>query len=99
MEHRLVFARETLDHLRRLSMSDRARAIEAIKGQLVHQPTVQTRNRKPLEANPIAPWELRVGRLRVYYDVRVDPEPTVEILAIGVKNRNEVRIGGKVVKL
>ena len=80
-------------------MSDRARAIEAIKVQLVHQPTVKTRHRKPLQANPIAPWELRVGRLRVYDDVRADPEPTVEILAIGVKDRNEVRIGGKAVKL
>jgi len=37
--------------------------------------------------------------LRVYYDVRADPQPTVEILAIGVKDRNEVRIGGKAVKL
>ena len=43
----------------------------------------------------IAPWELRAGALRVYYDIEVEPEPVVVILAIGVKRRGRVLIGGE----
>jgi hypothetical protein len=32
-------------------------------------PTLETRNRKPMRPNPIAPWELRIGHLRVYFEV------------------------------
>lgn len=52
-----------------------------------------------MRPNPIAPWELRVGDLRVYYDVEHSPEATVEVFAVGVKERNRVRIGGEVVEL
>jgi mRNA-degrading endonuclease RelE of RelBE toxin-antitoxin system len=49
--------------------------------------------------NPIAPWELRIGNLRVYYDIEDDPEHVVDIRAIGIKERNNVRIGKEVIKL
>ena len=39
-------------------------------------------------------WELRVGDLRVYYDVSDSPDPVVLVLAVGVKVHNIVRIGG-----
>jgi hypothetical protein len=52
-----------------------------------------------MRPNPIAPWELRVGSLRVYDDVTEDPTPTVHVLAVGVKNRDRVRIGGRLVDL
>jgi mRNA-degrading endonuclease RelE of RelBE toxin-antitoxin system len=49
--------------------------VDEVRGQLSHQPTLATRNRKRLEtavpdfehAPPI--WELRVGDYRVFYDV------------------------------
>lgn len=44
--------------------------------------------------NPLAPWELRAGALRVYYDVE-EPARKVLIRAIGIKERERVRIGGK----
>ena len=56
---------------------------------------METRNRKPMRPNPVAPWELRVREFRVYYDIVEQPEPLVTILAVGVKKRNRVRIGGK----
>jgi hypothetical protein len=34
-------------------------------------------------------------RLRVYYDVEEDPEQQVNIVAIGMKRRNRVSIGGE----
>jgi hypothetical protein len=52
-----------------------------------------------MRPNPMAPWELRIGNLRVYYDVVDEPEATVHVRAIGVKERNRVRIGGEVVDL
>jgi hypothetical protein len=48
-----------------------------------------------MEPNPLAPWELRIGDLRVYYEVTEQPEPTVYIQAVGVKVRNRLRIANK----
>jgi hypothetical protein len=77
---------------------------------LAYEPLVETRQRKPLRPNPLAPWELRVGSLRAFYDVRLaarepsDPDleaPTdvVYVLAVGKKERNVLRIAGEVVKI
>lgn len=52
-----------------------------------------------MRTNPLATWELRIGKLRVYYDVEEQPEPLVRILAIGIKERNQVWIGNKRVNL
>ena len=68
-------------------------------GALTHEPTVATRHRKVLRANAVAPWELRIGDLRVYYEVKDDPERVVVVKAIGVKHRNRVLIGGEEVEL
>lgn len=52
-----------------------------------------------MRPNPIAPWELRIGPLRVDYDVADEPKPVVRILAVGVKRGNAVIIGRKHLKL
>lgn len=65
----------------------------------MHQPTVETRNRKPMRPNPLAPWELRIGKLRVYFDIEEEPEAMVYIRAVGIKEGNRVRIGGKAIEL
>ena len=72
--------------------------LNAVDEQLQHQPTAETRNRKPMRPNPIAPWELRVGDLRVYYEVDA-VEAVARVLAVGVKERNAVRIGKGVIEL
>ncbi len=51
-----------------------------------------------MRPNPVAPWELRIGILRVYYEIGA-AETVVRILAVGVKERDAVRIGGEVIKL
>ncbi|HEX9689756.1 MAG TPA: hypothetical protein VGB47_11880 [Thermoanaerobaculia bacterium] len=60
---------------------------------------VETRNRKPMRLNPIAPWELRLGNLRVYFDIVTEPDPVVVVLAIGIKDRNALRIGKEAIEL
>ncbi len=52
-----------------------------------------------MRPNLLAPWELRIGNLRVYYDVEDQPEPVVRIRAVGIKKRNRVRIGKEEIEL
>jgi hypothetical protein len=63
-----------------------------------HEPTVATPNRKVLRANPVAPWELRIGKLRVYYEVKQEPERMVVVKAVGVKDRHRVVISAEEVE-
>jgi len=73
--------------------------LDTVDAQLAHQPLVEIRNRKPMRPNPIAPWELRIGELRIYYEVSEAPSPLVLIRAVGRKQRNQVWIGGRKVQL
>jgi mRNA-degrading endonuclease RelE of RelBE toxin-antitoxin system len=68
--------------------------IQAIEEQLTYQPTVPTRNRKQLRANPLATWELRVQEFRVLYNVDEDIV-TVFVVAIAVKDGNKFLIEGE----
>jgi mRNA-degrading endonuclease RelE of RelBE toxin-antitoxin system len=89
------FADDVKEHLRALTVPERSAALEAIERQLPYEPLVETQNRKPLRPDPIAPWELRVGKLRVFYEV-VPGEPSlVRILAVGKKERNILRVAGR----
>jgi mRNA interferase RelE/StbE len=99
VNYRIIFSPDGLDQLHELSARLRAVVLDQIERQLTHQPAEETRNRKRMRENPLAPWELRVGDLRVYYDLRDEPQPTVLIRAVGVKVRNQLMIGGKAVRL
>lgn len=99
MAYEVVFARSVRAHLQVLRAHERATVLDAIGNQLAHEPLVETRRRKPLRPNPVAPWELCVGRLRVFYEVAHDPRDTVRILAVGRKRRNAVVIAGKEIVL
>jgi mRNA-degrading endonuclease RelE of RelBE toxin-antitoxin system len=71
----------------------------AIEEQLRAAPDTPTRNRKRLEtpAPFDATWELRFGsgnRFRVLYEID-EAKKTVNILAIGMKDRNRLLIGGE----
>jgi mRNA-degrading endonuclease RelE of RelBE toxin-antitoxin system len=99
MAYEVRFAASVEGHLQGMTAGQTARVFRAIEIQLTREPLKETRNRKPLRPNPIAPWELRVGALRVFYDVVEEPSPTVHVLAIGVKDRDVLRVGGQEVHL
>jgi mRNA-degrading endonuclease RelE of RelBE toxin-antitoxin system len=99
MAYRVDFAESAREQIRALSARQRATLFDAIERQLQHEPMVETRNRKPLRPNPIAPWELRVGNLRIFYEVAAEEPDRVRVLAVGIKEGSIVRIAGDEVKL
>lgn len=95
----LVFAPETVDHLGAIERKHHRLIRETIDEQLTYTPEQTTRNRKPLEqpAPFGAAWELRFGpskRFRVFYEVDAI-ERIVRVLAVGVKERNRLFVGGE----
>ena len=99
MPYSIEYSPDAEDHLRFLTARQQAIVLDTVDEQLTHQPTVETRNRKPMRPNPLAPWELRIGALRVYYDVEDTSEPKVYIRAVGIKERNRIRIAGAIFEL
>jgi mRNA-degrading endonuclease RelE of RelBE toxin-antitoxin system len=95
----LKFAPETTDHLKVIERKYYQLIEKTIDEQLSYTPERETRNRKLLDqpAPYGATWELRFGsgnRFRVFYEVDV-AESTVNILAIGIKERHRLLIGGE----
>jgi mRNA-degrading endonuclease RelE of RelBE toxin-antitoxin system len=99
----LAFASAVTKHLRAIQAEYHARIREKIGELLRYEPGVETTNRKPLRqpAPFAATWEIRFGpdnRFRVLYDI--DHEAcTVQILAIGEKQRQRLFIAGEEVPL
>jgi len=99
LKYRIEYSPVTEKHFRALTKRQQMIVLETVEKQLQYQPNVETKNRKPMRPNPIAPWELRIGDLRVYYDFENEPEPIVSVRAVGIKERNKVRIGKEVIEL
>jgi hypothetical protein len=80
------FSDEADEQVAALTARQRARLLDAADRQLVHQPTKETRNRKPMRPDKtpfIAPWELE------------EPNAVVVIAAVGIKVRNRIVIAGR----
>jgi hypothetical protein len=95
----LTFAPEAIEHFDRIESKYHGLLRRTIKELLTYAPTEETRNRKPLEqpAPLDASWELRCGpnnRFRVLYDVDSAAEE-VWVLAVGIKDRSRLFIGGE----
>jgi mRNA-degrading endonuclease RelE of RelBE toxin-antitoxin system len=92
MPYEIEFYSAAIRHLKDLPARQRTIVMSGIREQLTNEPLRETRNRKLRRPNPIAPMELRLGNLRAYYDVS---DSVVTVLAIGVKIRERVLIGGE----
>lgn len=71
--------------------------VKAIFEYLLVDPNIETRKRKQLRQNAFAPWELRLGKYRIFYKIIEDQ--MVKILAIGHKEHNDLYIQGKKVEI
>ena len=94
----LIFSPHAQEHLEVLRKRDQQIIIGAIAVQLSYQPDQPTKHRKLLDDNPLAPWELRVGDFRVFYDVDRSEEKVI-VIAIGHKVHNTLSIGGEEIEL
>lgn len=72
--------------------------LDGIREQLVWEPVVQTRNRKPVRDESPPRWELRVGKYRVLYEVD-EASSVVRIGAVGYKEHNVLYVRGHEVGL
>ena len=99
MLYEVEFAESVEAHFGALTARERATVLDMTRRQLLHEPLQETRHRKPLRPNPIAPWELRIGQLRVFYEVVGEESGIVRILAAGRNVRNTLTIGDTEIRL
>lgn len=98
MRFDIEFSARARENLLQFRKRDQQIILDAISVQLTHQPNHPTRHRNRLEENPLAPWELRVGDFRVFYDVIPEVRKVV-VVAVGQKWHNVLRIGGQEIEL
>ena len=92
MAFEIEFTPDAWEHLQDFSARDRTTVLAGIETQLRYEPYVETRNRKAMRENTLADWELRTGKFRVFYDIE---NKIVYVIAVGIKERNQLFIGGK----
>jgi mRNA-degrading endonuclease RelE of RelBE toxin-antitoxin system len=84
MRFEIMLAPEAVQDLKSLGVHDRAAVRDAIEVRLRHQPTRTSKSRiKRLRGISRPQFRLRVGEIRVFYDV---VGKTVEVLAIVPKS-------------
>ncbi len=99
----LIYAPVVRKHLEAIDHKYHSLIQEKIEEQLLYEPDVETRNRKPVDQPAAfqAEWELRLGpenRFRAFY--KVDRENReVSIVAVGIKDRERLFIAGEEVTL
>jgi mRNA interferase RelE/StbE len=92
MAYQITITADAERQWRALSARERGMLEAAIQSRLVHQPTTPTKAVKRLRPNPLAEYELRVGGLRVLYNVE---EAEVVLLLIGRKVGNKLIVEGR----
>ncbi len=99
MTFTIEFADCIKEQFKYLNASQRSTTMKGIKKHLSFEPLNETKNRKHLRPNTLAPLELRLEELRVFYEVNPEEPSIVNILAVDYKKGNILFIGGKVVEL
>jgi mRNA-degrading endonuclease RelE of RelBE toxin-antitoxin system len=94
MAYQITITDVATRHLRALSARERRVVEAAIVTKLADRPTTVTKAVRRLRPNPCAEYELRVGSIRVLYNVAVD-RPEVILLLIGVKSGNKLIVEGE----
>ena len=99
----LIYDPEFKDHLQLVEPKYRSFIRSTIEELLAFLADVETRNRKPLK-RPVpfsADWELRFGpnnRFRAFYSVNHERHEVI-LVALGIKDRERITIGGEEIPL
>ncbi|WP_129633810.1 type II toxin-antitoxin system RelE family toxin [Candidatus Oscillochloris fontis] len=94
MAYRIEYTDSAIGDIAYFTKYERGLIVTAIETQLTHEPLREVRNRKPMEPNTLARWEVRVGKYRIFYDVEVSDQ-VVLVKAVGWKEHNRLYIRGK----
>ena len=97
MEYRISLTESAKGDIAHFEAHEQRIIVAGIIAHLKVEAEVRTRKKKPLRPNPIAPWELRLDRYRVFYSVEAGA--TVKIVAVGHKEHNDLLIRGRKVQL
>jgi mRNA-degrading endonuclease RelE of RelBE toxin-antitoxin system len=97
-QYQIAVTESANDDLSVYTAFERKTIASAIRAQLTYQPMIETRQRKKLRDNPVASWELRVGKYRVFYEID-EMSRKVTIIAIGHKEHNILFVRGREVQL
>lgn len=73
--------------------------VQGIRSYLTNDAFTDTKHRKHLDDNTIAPWEVRVDNYRIFYKPDEDALQTVVIVSVGHKEHNQLYIRGRKVQL
>lgn len=93
--YEIQFAEDVEGELKRIKKYYQNEILDDIDEQLLHQPTTETKRRKPMfdlslpfevENPPV--WQLSVGDYRVFYDVD-NTEKKVKVLAVRKKPKDQ----------
>ena len=85
MKYAIILSPEAIDDLRRLKAPVRSQVKEALETHLSHEPLKESKSRtKRLRGVRRPGYRLRIGEIRVFYDVSED---TVEVLALVPKSK------------
>ena len=92
--YEIEYTHRALEDIRWFKKHEQNVIFAGIEEQLSYEPTVETRNRKVMQPNSTASWELRIGDFRVFYDV-ADHIRIVAIERVGEKRGNSVFFRGR----
>ena len=107
MEYEVSLTESAKDDIAYFEARDQRIVVAGIISHLKIDAEVQTKRKKPLRSNPIAPWELRIEKFRVFYSIEEGKVAkasegkikNVKVVAVGHKEHNELFIRGKKVQL
>jgi mRNA-degrading endonuclease RelE of RelBE toxin-antitoxin system len=94
MPYRITITREAKTQLLGFAVRDQRVIGEGIAARLQDQPNVASNAIKPLRPNPFAGYELRLGDLRVLYQIDEENSEIV-IVAVGRKVGNKLIVEGE----
>jgi mRNA-degrading endonuclease RelE of RelBE toxin-antitoxin system len=84
MMFEIKFTEGALDDLQVFTKDEQRRIVKALELELTLRPALESLDRRRLNPNGLAEWEIRVGEARVFYDVDIQ-NATVKIEAVGKK--------------
>ncbi len=93
--YEIEFTERALEDIEYFRKSERELIFDEIDDHLMYEAEIENNSRKRLRPNELAEWELRLGKYRVYYDVKRDTVSIVKIIAVGFKKHNRLFIRGE----